>query len=437
MDDFVECPICSCKYSISIIERHVNLCINFCDKKIDGSSPSSVSPVVSVKQETKRQSSLSLFLGIKEPQKIIPPEPVKEITKGRFERIKSTVLPAVKRVVNTNFIVDGFQWGPQSWCTGWFLTHFHSDHYQGLGRWFEGRLYCSRTTANLVVQQLRVDPQYIHILELEVEYEIDGLVVTALDANHCPGSVMLVIRNPKYGNQSILHTGDCRASDKLIQSLDENAFYDYIYLDTTYVDPKYCFPPQHVVIEDCIQVIEKLISKDRHRLAPMRRLILVGTYLIGKERIAIAVSNRIGIRLSCFKKEKWKILKCMDWPELQNCLSKEPTNLQLCPLGMITKEGLVEVLKDYDQVIGVKPTGWTFTDASKNSTKTVKTREYENGRLVIVDVPYSEHSSFSELQSLLEALNFDKIIPTVENYQGLSYSLSAHGNSPRNLLLGL
>lgn len=432
-DDLVDCPICFGQYSINVIETHVNLCININDKTINSpQSPTLSSVSLTTSTTSKRQSSLSAFLGIKEPTPPPqPPQPQKEQKRPE----KPATIPAVKRVVNTNFIVDGFQWGHHSWCTAWFLTHFHSDHYQGLSKWFEGRLYCSRTTANLVVQQLRVDPQYVHILETGVEYDIDGVLVTAVDANHCPGSVMLIFKNGK-ANQCILHTGDCRASDKLIQSLDEFAFYDYIYLDNTYSDPQYTFPPQHVVIEDCLRCIERVINKDRYRLAPMRRLILVGTYLIGKERIAIAIANRLDTKLSCHRREKWRVLQCMEWPELHACLSKDPTNLQLCPLGMITKDGLSELLSDdYDQIIGIKPTGWTFTPPKTTQT-TVKEREYENGRVVIIDVPYSEHSSFDELAALLEAVSFDKVIPTVGNNQGLSFSLAAHGNSPRRLLLG-
>jgi DNA cross-link repair 1A protein len=62
-------------------------------------------------------------------------------------------------VPGTSFVVDCFR--PKATkgvrCTSWFLTHFHSDHYGGLSSSFRGgTIHCSRITANLAHERLKV-----------------------------------------------------------------------------------------------------------------------------------------------------------------------------------------------------------------------------------------------------------------------------------------
>jgi len=73
--------------------------------------------------------------------------------------------PSFKRITHTDFICDGFQYACKSLSENYFLTHFHSDHYGGIGKtWSEGTIYCSLPTANLVHTQLGVDMKYLHPL---------------------------------------------------------------------------------------------------------------------------------------------------------------------------------------------------------------------------------------------------------------------------------
>lgn len=58
--------------------------------------------------------------------------------------------------------VDGFCYGAIPGVTAYFLTHAHSDHYTNLSKsWRHGPIYCSETTANLVVLMLGVEPQWV------------------------------------------------------------------------------------------------------------------------------------------------------------------------------------------------------------------------------------------------------------------------------------
>lgn len=181
--------------------------------------------------------------------------------------------------------VDAFRYGAVKGCNAYFLSHFHSDHYIGLtSSWRHGPIYCSKVTANLVKQQLRVDPQYVVALDWEKKIEIPGtkgVTVTMISANHCPGSSLFLYEkvvskttNGEPRQQRILHCGDFRACrmhvqhpllmpnvlDKVTGRTKEQKI-DVCYLDTTYLNPKYAFPEQEAVIKACADMCVCL-SKD-------------------------------------------------------------------------------------------------------------------------------------------------------------------------------
>ncbi|KAI9869114.1 MAG: hypothetical protein M1813_002938 [Trichoglossum hirsutum] len=173
--------------------------------------------------------------------------------------------------------VDAFRYGAVAGCNAYFLSHFHSDHYIGLtASWCHGPIYCSRATGNLVRQQLRVDPKWVVDVEFEKKIEVpntNGVEVTMIDANHCPGSSLFLFekvvgkgKNPKV--QRVLHCGDFRACAAHIQHpllrpdvIDQatgkrtgQQLIDVCYLDTTYLNPRYAFPSQEDVIGACANV---------------------------------------------------------------------------------------------------------------------------------------------------------------------------------------
>jgi DNA cross-link repair 1A protein len=80
--------------------------------------------------------------------------------------------------------------------------------------------------------------RYICPLELDTEYVIEGVTVTLLEANHCPGAALIHFR--LSDGKTCLHTGDFRAS-KTMQShpLLQRGRVNLVYLDTTYCNPKY------------------------------------------------------------------------------------------------------------------------------------------------------------------------------------------------------
>ncbi|KAI9894258.1 MAG: hypothetical protein M1814_004112 [Vezdaea aestivalis] len=206
-------------------------------------------------------------------------------TASRGKPAYQRTCPFYKIMPGFNICVDAFRYGAVEGCKAYFLSHFHSDHYIGLtSTWEHGPIYCSRVTANLVRQQLRVHPKWVVDLEFEEKSEVpdcNGVDVTMIPANHCPGSSLFLFekpmgtgKNPRI--QRVLHCGDFRACpahvhhpalrpdilDPLTGKTENRQKIDVCYLDTTYLNPRYAFPCQEEVIAACADMCVSL-SKDR------------------------------------------------------------------------------------------------------------------------------------------------------------------------------
>ncbi|KAH7533904.1 hypothetical protein FEM48_Zijuj04G0181000 [Ziziphus jujuba var. spinosa] len=103
-----------------------------------------------------------------------------------------TAFPQSKLIPKTRFAVDSFRYAGDH-SVSYFLSHFHSDHYTGLSpNWSKGVVFCSQTTAKLLIKVLKVPSQFIVPLPLSEPVVIDGCEVVLIDANHCPGSVQFL-----------------------------------------------------------------------------------------------------------------------------------------------------------------------------------------------------------------------------------------------------
>jgi len=306
--------------------------------------------------------------------------------------------------------VDAFRYGAVQGCNAYFLSHFHSDHYVGLtASWCHGPIYCSKVTANLVKQQLRVDPKYVVPLEFEDRVDIhgtQGMAVTMIPANHCPGSSLFLFEkvvgkgsNPKI--QRVLHCGDFRACPAhithpllmpdvvcSITGKTKQQKIDVCYLDTTYLNPRYAFPSQEEVIRACADMCVSLkkeraeesdawevvkreragtgmtkfvnsdIKPEDDRIAmsissksskPRGRLLVVcGTYSIGKERICLGIARALDCKIWA-PPGKTKICAALEDEELMSRMTDDPKEAQIHMqmLMEIRAETLQEYLNSY------------------------------------------------------------------------------------------
>lgn len=318
--------------------------------------------------------------------------------------------PFYKKVTGTSFTVDAFRYGSVDGCTGYFLTHFHSDHYGGLSKhWSHGPIYCTSATARLLVLCLSVDTKFIHPLEVDSLHVIDGIRVQMLEANHCPGAALIYFE--LKDGRHVLHTGDFRACEEM-QSYPvlRNAHIHTLYLDTTYCDPKYRFPPQHDVINYVVKVTKDVLSRDP------KTLVVVGAYSIGKERVFLGIAKALGVQIHADSQRR-RILASLQWPELSERLCSDAgcTMLHVLPMSSLCPEKLKQYLQKFERrytsVLAFRPTGWTYSNKIGNVLDSLKPVSKNN--ITIYGVPYSEHSSFSELQEFVQFLRPQKIIATV------------------------
>lgn len=332
--------------------------------------------------------------------------------------------PFYKIMPGFSICVDAFRYGAVKDCNAYFLSHFHSDHYIGLtSNWRHGPIYCSKVTGSLVKNQLRTAAKWVVELEFDETQEVPGTggaKVTMIPANHCPGSSLFLFEKTMGNGVSrrILHCGDFRAcpahiSHPLLQPNIVDAVsgklkqqkIDQCYLDTTYLNPRYSFPPQDDVIkatadlcaslssdpdskddvwesagkEAGTQNVSKYFQKaptsgsdssESSRKGPRKRLLVVcGTYSIGKERICIAIAKALGSKIFA-SPGKIKICKQLYDPELTALLTTNPREAQvhMQMLMEIRAETLQEYLNSYkphfSRIVGFRPSGWTFRPAN-------------------------------------------------------------------------
>ncbi|KAM0745986.1 hypothetical protein T439DRAFT_330178 [Meredithblackwellia eburnea MCA 4105] len=369
--------------------------------------------------------------------------------KGRLPKGVKREVPFYKWVEGMRVTVDAFRYGRIEGCRGYFLSHAHSDHYQNMNSsWNAGPIYCSQTTANLIKLKLKVKDEFLKPLPLNETVTIPGtdgkLQVTLIDANHCPGSVLFFFEGPHTDPKSpwtktpskifrYLHCGDFRASPlhvlhpSLLLGPPGSPNYptskriDACYLDTTYLDPKYCFPAQKLVVQACAELVRRrvgdgdedalLVEREaagRREMESMRKwvekgkkeeeeidlgmglgdedgekmskgkrkkerlLVFVGMYSIGKERIVKGIAQALSSKVYC-DTYKTALFRAQDDPELHAMLTQDPYEAQV-HVGMlqsINQESLSNYLGKYKddglggrdgftKIIGLRPTGWTY-----------------------------------------------------------------------------
>ena len=469
------CPVCDRNLqSLSMDTREIH--INFC---LDTQSGSASKLLSNRPSNTKRTSKLSKPISSSMPPRVQTLRSFKNRKNRKFQRnglrqyfgAKPTngnihtihepkynnngvgdLLTAkehyhrFKVIHETNIVVDGFvKW---NWFAPrnaiYFLSHFHSDHYVGLsaGHFEGGVIYCSPITARLVESRLGVHSQCIRSIPMFTKYRIEHSVpptfVTMLDANHCPGAVMMLFE-VHHGADRVslhLHLGDARCemeSDSLFHRKNGAVLrsvsgrIDRLYLDSTYCSTKKVLPRQsdaiNFIADRCQSLVEGADTENADDL-----LILIGTYSIGKERILqrVAAQCRCPLFIGSSKRNIFAAVYGADDPLNGGMftINERESKIKVVSMSDINFSKMHKFkTKDTTKVIGFRPTGWASKDGGgrRGSDQHVISPRYwlkaGGSSMVIYDVPYSEHSSFPELCKFINDVCPKHIVPTVQNWR--------------------
>ena len=322
------------------------------------------------------------------------------------------------------------------------LTHASFDHTTGCGSFDLGTIYCSGITARVLRAQLGVKQKLLHTLEPGEKVEINGVVVTALGrAIARLGHVLIrahgerppraaygrLPREPPIISSAVSATtclpcrgapGAAGPSSSNEQQAPRNGLLDTIYLDTTYAQPRWAFPPQ----PDSLRMLSNIVAMERER--EPATLFIVGSYQVGKEKAIAAVAKAAGGRALVPANRALSLRLCHEWDDALHTESADASDVcvHVSPLGGMGQEAH-ETMKEtlqrsngrYKAVVMFRPTGWTFTRALADGGVNALPRVWaeNDGCTRMYGVPYSEHSSHTELHNLVSALKPNRIVPTV------------------------
>ena len=184
---------------------------------------------------------------------------------------------------------------------------------------------------------------------------------------------------------------------------------DSLYLDTTYLDPSHRFPTQSAAVQHVVDTCRLL-------LPAQRTLVLFGSYSIGKERVFMQVGKDLGVRIHA-ERPKMRLLECMELPAEEKAVltfDAAATRWRVVPMAHLRADklrSLLGAMRDrFDAVVAFRPSGWCFGRGGGAAGRSIKL----SNNVTIVEVPYSEHSSFDELCACVRDLRPRKVVATVD-----------------------
>jgi len=287
------------------------------------------------------------------------------------------------RLDGTSLIADHFR--PGHVC---LISHYHGDHLGGRDRIDDTvRIVCSEITARLLTAIDRVPAAAITVVGEHEETKIDTgrsvVTVRALPANHCPGAVMFHL---DVGGRRILYTGDFRLNDEIRETCRPLAGVDVLYVDSTYDQPRYRFPPMEESIAEVVRLAREAADASE---------ICLGVYTIGKSNVLEAIVEEFGVPVYA-SAPIYRAYRAMGMDRLVTS-DRDATRLRAYARNYF--ESYFKRTRRYhaDDVVVIIPTGWAVDEGERDP-------KYHY-------VPYSEHCDYAELQEFKEIVGARTVVP--------------------------
>jgi DNA cross-link repair 1A protein len=140
--------------------------------------------------------------------------------------------------------------------------------------------------------------------------------------------------------------------------------------------------------------------------------------LKGKERLFLEVARVLREKIY-INPAKLKLLECLGFSkdDIQwFTVKEEESHIHVVPLWTLAsfkrlKHVANRYTNRYSLIVAFSPTGWTSGKTKKKSPG----RRLQQGTIIRYEVPYSEHSSFTELKEFVQKVSPEVIIPSVNN----------------------
>jgi len=266
------------------------------------------------------------------------------------------------------------------------LTHYHRDHLAGVRRHRGSTpILCSPLTARLLQDIEGTAPGCILPLAPGEHVTIrDGVRrarVRALDANHCPGSLMFLV---EWEGQMALYTGDFRLNDQIRSLAARLRGIDLLYLDATYDHPRYVFPPQG-------EAVNQVLSLIRGRQG---RRVYLAVYSLGKNRLVEAAVRKFGLPFYT-PPQKQRIYRAAGMGHLITP-DRDATPFRAYGLGYLERYFRRSQEFRRGEALAIVPTGWAV---ERRSTACFRY------------VPYSEHCDYRELEEFRRLIRARRVVP--------------------------
>lgn len=159
-----------------------------------------------------------------------------------------------------------------------FISHAHSDHYQGLAKHIEQSVtfIMTKTTKELIVSHSNTNVATkrnlygVLFAKMNIPLELEpGLQCTFIPNYHCLGSSMILLKDSRNVHATkgkiVLYTGDARFEDSVIYSIRTSTPLSSILfgderINILYLDTTFAYRNRNIEIMENIQGIQQLVT---------------------------------------------------------------------------------------------------------------------------------------------------------------------------------